>query len=279
VLNRSIRKLCWRMLGVLLLIMVSSAPVLAAAEWTVVLARGTVFSLVDSKWEEVVTGQELSGEQVIRTLQSGRLRLEGPGGWIELGGGTAIQLQNLSVTQFSGSITVEAGPGGSLTVAANTIVATINGKATLRFDGADVSLKVAGGSVKVADAAGGKAVELVAGQSVDVSDAGIVAASAGGGSANAAGGNPNASPMAGSNGNAGGNGNSNAGGNGNGNAGGNGSAGGNENGNSGGNGNGGDGGNAGGGGDNDAGGNGNGNAGGNGNGNAGGNGNGNGSGN
>lgn len=242
--NRSIRNLWGRALGVLLLVLVSSAPVAAATQWATAEARGTVFSLVGGKWEEVAKGQELSGEQVIRTLQSGRLQLDGPNGRIELGGGTAIRLNEASVIQFSGSVTVEATMGGSLTVTANAVVATINGKATLRFDGADVLIKVTAGTVAVADASRGQTVDLVAGQSLEASDAGMLTAGTAGDAArsgNASGGNPNASPVAGSNGNAGGNGNGNgnSGGNsGGGNSGGNGNAGSNGNGNAGGNGNG-----------------------------------------
>jgi hypothetical protein len=256
--HRSKAKLRWSVLGALLMLAASSAPALAATAWTVATVRGTAFALVGSKWEEIAKGQELVGEQVIRTLQSGRVQLDAPEGRLELGAGTAIQIDASSVTQFSGTVTVQSAPGSSLVVVANDVVATVTGKATLRFDGDDVSIKVAGGTVKVADASDGEIVNLVAGQSLEVSETGVLTASVGG-SANAAGGNPNANPNAGANGNAGGNGNSggsgenNAGGNGNGNAGGNGNSGGSGDNNAGGNGNGGGSGNS------NAGGNGNGN--------------------
>src|SRR5690349_20135721 len=106
--NRSIIGLVRGALLTGLLLAGTAAPALAATAWTATQVRGTAFSLVGSKWEEVARGQELAGEQVIRTLPSGRVQLAAPEGQLDLAGGTAIQIQTSTITQFSGSITVKS---------------------------------------------------------------------------------------------------------------------------------------------------------------------------
>jgi hypothetical protein len=290
--DRPIKAALQRGLFALAALALTVAPTVAAEGWRVLQSRGTVFVLVGEKWEEVTRNQLFSGEQIVRTLPSGRLSLEGDDGRLDLGGGTAIQFSGRRITQFSGTIVATIAPGATLLIAADDALVTIRGTVELRLEGEDLSLNVISGTATLDDPSLGKAVALAAGQSVDSNAASTEQSPAKAANANAsANGASNSNAAAGNaaaNGNAGGNSAaaannaggssaaaaSNAGGNGadNGNA-----AGGNAGGNGADNGNAGGNGNAAGNGNGNAGGNGgNGNAGGNGNGNAGGNGNGNG---
>lgn len=264
-------------------------------------ASGTVLYLVNGKWQELTLSTTLSGEQVVRTMAGAGLKLTLDGVTLELGGGTALQISEGSIAQFSGRLTAAVVSGPGLRISTGVLSAVLQGTATVVFNGDTVRYSVRSGAVTIADSVHGTVVKLDGGEQVVASSASGIApgaSSAGGKSAetastaNKVGGNASANSSAAANADgtsnananangAAGAGNSNAGGNGNGNAGGSDNGNG-SNGNAGGNGNSGDNGNAGGNGDGggNAGGNGNGgengNAGGNGNGNAGGNGNGNG---
>ena len=82
----------WMRTAVILSALAFGASAAQAAEtWSVDRARGTVFQLVDGKWRELDTAATLEGEQVVRTMAGGLLKMTVGDATVELAGGTAVQ--------------------------------------------------------------------------------------------------------------------------------------------------------------------------------------------
>jgi hypothetical protein len=242
----------------LLLILAPAAAI--AAEWRVEAVEGTALALVGDQWEELSVGRPVERSLVMRTLRSGRVKIQTVGVTIGFGGNTAAELRfssgGVRVLPYSGSVVVQiSGQGTEVVVATPELsVSAKTGAFSVALTRNRAEVAVQSGRVIATDAQGNEAT-LEKGDKVRTTESGLPTAAGpnggpsnpnanGGNVAGNAAGNASGNTGSGSNGNSAGNGNS-GGGNGNSSGGGSG-GGGNGDGGSGGNGGGGGGGNGGG---------------------------------
>lgn len=156
-----------------------AAPAVAD-DWQATRLRGAVFALENGAWEQLVRGDVVADDRVIRTARNGRVLFERGSESINLGPDTQIQIHDrngqkfTTVQQYFGALTVEADQRDVQHFAVQTplLAAVVKGtkfKVTVTDDNSEV--RVLRGSVEVRDRTSARRVAVSRGQRAKVSDA------------------------------------------------------------------------------------------------------------
>lgn len=183
-------------LGLSILMTVFASPVLAAG-WAASSVKGTALVLETGKWVDIAAGQSLPASAVVRTLRSGRLSLVGEGLALAMGGNAALEISEgkdlLQLYHHAGAIAVQSANGQRVTIDTPAGRVTLsNARVEITISAGVARVSITEGVAAIVDA-GGRRIELTAGQTARVAQAGISVSQ---GSTNAAGGNPGGSPAA-----------------------------------------------------------------------------------
>lgn len=155
--------------------MVGLASPANAVEWSVTTVRGTVLTLAGDAWFEVERGPLATPHSALRTLQSGRLEIEGGATKISVGRNTVVELLSgpdgvpVLLRQHSGQVTlrVEAASSQPVSLEAHDVVIVARlGTVSVALAGERVEIAVSpGGVAMVTDQVTGRVVTLTDGQS------------------------------------------------------------------------------------------------------------------
>lgn len=167
----------------------------AAADVTVVDARGTSLRLAGDKWVEMADGETVPDGRVLRTLHNGRILLGVDGSFIHLAGDTAVRVSITTngvatvVHLYAGSVDVEAAvDGGRISVATPVMLASAD-RADYSVTVGDqlATVRAISGVVVVSDVQQTRSTAIEAGREVAAS---LSAADGGGTAGSGSSGNP-----------------------------------------------------------------------------------------
>jgi len=150
-----------------------------ADDWTAVQLRGQVLQLVDNQWQPLVRGMVVPDSRVVRTLGFGHVTLTRGQETLDLGPNTQIQihdrgtaaLPSTTVTQYFGSVSVEAQVENVKHFAVETpyLAAVVKGtRFTVTSGDTGASVSVQRGHVEVGDYHNGSHTLITVGQSATV---------------------------------------------------------------------------------------------------------------
>jgi hypothetical protein len=143
----------------------------AAADWVAADVRGTVLLLVDDKWQELTAGQVLPSPATLRTLGGGRLTIQSEGFAFALGGATALRLERAgtpTISHMAGIMAFAVAPPHRMVMATPSgAVSTGGGRGRLTIANGRAVIELDAGTA-TAVSPDGNAIELAAGQSLDL---------------------------------------------------------------------------------------------------------------
>ncbi len=160
-----------------------------ADDWQAIKLRGAVFTLVDNAWVQLVRGDVVTDERIIRTAPNGRVQFRRDKETIDLGPDTQIRIFDRDGQQFTVvqehfgevAVEVERREVQHFVVQTRYLAAVVKGtRFTVKADENQTSVKVNRGQVEVRDVAHGLMVDVTPGQSASVGSTEVLSVSGSG---------------------------------------------------------------------------------------------------